>query len=148
MIIDKIEHCSLYKGLNGKFEKAFSFLETTDFSQVDCGRYDIDENIFYIVQEYEARPMENTSLEAHRIYADIQYIYGGREKIGYAPLEGLTEKIPYSPEKDIAKYNGASDFTELKAGMFAVYFPHEGHRPCLAVETGEKVKKIVVKIKC
>ena len=148
MIIDKIEHCSLYKGLNEKFKKAFTFLETTDFSQAEVGRYDIDENIYYIIQEYEARPLENTTLEAHRIYADIQYVCCGREKIGYAPLEGLTEKIPYNPEKDIAKYNGVSDFTELKAGMFAVYFPHDGHQPCLAVEVGEKVKKVVVKIKC
>ena len=148
MIIDKIEHCSLYKGLNEKFKKAFTFLETTDFSQTDNERHDIDDDIYYVVQEYEVRPMESTSLEAHRVYADIQYIYSGREKIGYAPLETLSEKIPYNPERDIAKYEGASDFTELTAGMFAVYFPHEGHRPCLAVESGEKVKKILVKIRC
>lgn len=148
MIIDKIEFCSLYTGLNEKFKKAFAFLQAGDF-RADGERHEIDgADVYYIVQEYEARPMEKTALEAHRVYADIQYIYSGREKIGYAPLKGLEETVPYNPEKDIAKYAGESDFTELKAGMFAVYFPHEAHRPCLAVKEGEKVTKILVKIKC
>ena len=148
MIIDKIEFCSLYKGINEKFKKAFDFLQTGDF-MADGQRHEIDgDDIYYVVQEYEARPFEKTALEAHRIYADIQYIYSGREKIGYAPLKGVTQTIPYDPEKDIAKYDGNADFTQINAGMFAVYFPHEAHRPCVAVQKGEKVKKILVKIKC
>ncbi len=148
MIIDKMEFCYLYKGLNEKFKKAFDFLEKNDFLS-DGQRHEIDgDNIYYVVQEYEARPLEKTALEAHRIYADIQYIYSGREKIGYAPLKGVTQTIPYDPEKDIEKYDGNADFTQINAGMFAVYFPHEAHRPCVAVQKGEKVKKILVKIKC
>lgn len=148
MIVDKIELCSLYAGLNEKFKKAFAFLQAGEFL-ADGQRHEIDgTDIYYIVQEYEARPLENTSLEAHRVYADIQYIYSGREKIGYAPLETVKEKIPYNPEKDIAKYEGECAFTELTAGMFGIYFPHDAHRPCLAVENGEKVTKILVKIKC
>ena len=149
MIIDKIEFLNLYKGLNVNLKKAFEFMQETDFSKFDCERYEIQgSDIYCVVQNYLVKSVETTALEAHRIYTDIQYIYSGRELIGYAPLEGLKEKVPYNPQRDIAKYEGKADFTELKAGMFAVYFPHEAHQPCIGMQQGDRVKKILIKVKC
>ena len=73
----------------------------------------------------------------------------GEEKIGVAPLvagyEVVEDKLA---EKDAIFYANLQDEVELglKAGMFAVLFPWEVHRPnCAAGEPG-KVRKVVMKI--
>lgn len=149
MIVDKISSVSLYNGLGERFAKAFDFLMKTDFMQMPAGRYELDgSDIYYMVQEYECRSLEQASVEAHKVYADIQYIVRGREKMGYAPLGTMECIRPYDAEKDIAKYSGKVDFIEFNEGMFAVFFPHDAHEPCVAVKEGETVKKVVVKVKC
>lgn len=149
MITDTLSNSGLYETIGPRFAKAFRFLRETDFSGMVPDRYEIDgSDIFFMVQEYTVKTQDAASIEAHRVYADIQLVIKGREKMGYAPLENVREKIPYDAERDIAKYEGDIDFVTYKEGMFAVFMPHDAHQPCVGVEEGETVKKVVIKVRC
>lgn len=148
MILDQLENATLYSCISENFKKGFQYLENTDFSALETGRYDIDgQDVFALVSEYESKDPHDCRLEAHQQYADIQYIVSGREAIGYAILGNQEVLVPFSEEKDIAFYIGESTPLVLEAGMFAVFFPQDVHRPCMQIEEPEKVKKVVVKVK-
>lgn len=147
MIVDKIENSELYESLHPRFAKAFAFISKTDFSKLDDGKYEIEnDNIFAIVQEYNTKDKKEAKLEAHRKYIDIQYIHSGIELIGVAAFK---DQIPTTDdtEKDLAFYEGDASFIKLEAGMFAIFFPDDLHMPGIKLTQSAKVKKVVVKVR-
>ena len=148
MILDKLENASLYSCISNNLKKGFEFLKNTDLPALSPGRHDIDGNdVFALVSEYDSKNPEDCRLEAHRIYTDIQYLVSGKELIGYETLGTQAVSSEYNPEKDIAFYKGDGTPILLEAGMFAVFFPQDVHRPCIFAEKPEKVKKIVIKVR-
>ena len=77
MIFDKLENAAMYYGLGRKFEDAFRFLQTTDFSDMPAGNYstliDGRETVFK-VKRYDSRPIEDCHFEKHEKCIDLQYI--------------------------------------------------------------------------
>ena len=148
MILDKLENANLYSCISENLKKGFDFLATTDLANLEVGRYEIDgKNVFALVSEYESKAHQDCRLEAHQTYADIQYIVSGKEAIGFAPLNGQTVTAEYNPEKDIVFFSGETTQLIVEAGMFAVFYPQDVHRPCMQINGPEKVKKVVVKVK-
>ncbi len=150
MILDQIDNVSLYNELGEQIAAGLALLNEDCVRNAAPGKYEVQgDDIFYIVDEYETKPIEEGRLEVHRKYLDIQYIVSGRECIGYAPLEGLTEEAPYDGEKDLVfyKYTPVVSKLVLKPGMFAIFWPNEAHMPGRSIESPETVKKIVVKIR-
>jgi len=148
MILDLLVNTGLYASISENLKIGFNFLKNTDLENLEIGRYEIDgKNVFALVSEYESKKPEDCRPEAHQIYADIQYIVSGREAIGFAPLGGQTITSEYNPDKDIAFFSGETTPLILEAGMFAVFFPQDVHRPCMQINGPEKVKKVVVKVK-
>ena len=131
-------------------QKALAWLQTTDLASLPTGRLPIDgDRMYAMVSEYMTEPKEKRRAEAHHKYVDVQFIAVGEEKIGVAPLvagyEVVEDKLA---EKDAIFYAGLQDEVELglKAGMFAVLFPWEVHRPNCAAGEPAKVRKVVMKI--
>ena len=90
MILDKINNANLYKGISENLDKALYVLQTQDFAAKEDGKYVVDgDNVFYMVQRYTTKPLDQGKLEAHKKYIDIQMLVKGSEIIGYANLEGL-----------------------------------------------------------
>jgi biofilm protein TabA len=150
MIVDRLENAELYEAVYSKLTRGLELLNDKTLGQKPDGRYQSEgDEIYYIVQRYATRPVEQGKLEAHRKYIDIQFVASGQECFGYAPLKGLKEKTPYDDEKDVAFFDVPKDIamTKLTAGMFAVFFPQDVHMPCLQVAGQENVTKIVVKVK-
>lgn len=146
MIVDKIGNSGFYQCLHPRFDKAFEYINKSDFSKLLDGKYEVEgNNIFALVQEYNTKDPKDASLEAHKKYIDIQYIHTGAELIGVAPLNNQNV-VRADPEKDIAFYEGGASFVNLEAGMFAVFFPWDLHMPGLRVHQPLKVKKIVIKV--
>ena len=148
MIIDKFKNINLYSELSDRISKAINFLQETDFSNFEPGRTEIDnDNIFALLSEYQTKNPDDCRLEAHRKYIDIQYIVSGSELIGYAPLNDQTITEEYDEEKDVIFFEGETSLVKLDAGMFAVFFPDDLHKPCIQTTEGsETVQKIVIKI--
>jgi YhcH/YjgK/YiaL family protein len=64
--------------------------------------------------------------------------------MGYTPRTALPE-AEYNAEKDITFYPGAAEsYIDVKPGMFAIFFPQDGHAPAI---TDTPLKKVIVKVK-
>ena len=148
MIIDKIENSGLYLNLSKRIAKAFKYVDSTDFSRIEPGRYEIeDDNIFAIVNEYETKNVNDCVLEAHRKFIDIQYICSGVELIGVAPLVNQIPTKEYDETKDCAFFNEETSFVKMTGGMFAIFFPDDLHMPGVKTDSISKVKKVVIKVR-
>lgn len=150
MIIDHLDNGLLYGGLGRNIAIGLALLNEEAVRESLPGRHAVEgEDIFYIVDEYETKPVEDGRLEVHRTYMDIQYIVSGCECIGTVPLSGLVEQAAYDGQKDLAFYDVPAGMSRLilKAGMFAIFWPNEPHLPGRMAESSERVKKIVVKIR-
>jgi YhcH/YjgK/YiaL family protein len=150
MILDHLDNALMYGGLGERIAIGLALLNEDCVREATPGKYEVEgKNLFYIVDEYETKPVEEGRLEIHRKYLDIQYIVSGAECIGTAPLQGLIEETPYDGEKDIAfyHYDPTMSRLHLKQGMFAIFWPNEPHLPGRSINNPEKVKKIVVKVR-
>jgi YhcH/YjgK/YiaL family protein len=147
MILDCLENWKKYPWASKRFEQAFEFLVKLDSTTPD-GRHEIDgENVFCSLQSYETRPLEGHQFEAHRLYADIQYVMEGEESILWAPTPELTVTKPY--ETDIEFFSLTPNPTDiaLTAGRFCVLFPQDAHAPCTMRGVIAKARKAVVKVR-
>lgn len=148
MIFDQLKNSHLYYSLGEKFEKAFKYLSETDFTNLEPGNYQIDgEDVYAIVQLYNAKPSSAGKWEAHRKYADIQYVFSGKEKMGISSLDRVIVIDGYNADKDYAIYKGEGNFFIIEEGNFALFFPTDVHMPSIAINIPKEVKKVVVKVK-
>lgn len=150
MILDHLSQCQRYAAILPGFARAFEFLRQVD-AFCPTGRHELDgENLFALVQRYRTKPVAQAALEAHRKYADVQFIAAGRESVFWAPLAALSDVTqPYSAEKDIAFFCVVPEVlpVHLVAGQFAVFFPEDGHAPGLEWNGASEVLKVVVKVR-
>lgn len=150
MIVDRLENAAAYQALGPRIAAALDYLRATDFSTMPHGRHDLDgDRLFAIVQRYQPKPLDQAAWEAHRVYLDVQYVFHGAERIGYAAArEDTPEAVPYNEEKDVVFYDVRGDFFELRAGSFAIFGPQDIHAPGLAPVRPSPdpwVHKVVVK---
>ncbi len=149
MILDKIENGNKYKCLSGRFAKAFEILKSGELESKEEGKYEVDgAALYYMVQRYVTKPVEERRFESHRRYADIQAVLSGKEAMGYTQVAGLEVTSAYDEEKDIMFFQTPDDYTNLKmnSGEFVVLFPDEAHMPQLQLGGPSQVLKIVFKV--
>lgn len=149
MIFDKLSQIKKYKGISENLDKAINTIIKGDYINSEIGKYEIDgSEVFYMIQKYNTKEIENCTFETHHNYADIQIVLSGKEKIGYSDYDNLEITTPFIIEKDVEKQKGNHDFI-LKMDIlnFALFFPNEPHMPCIANKEIEEVKKAVFKIK-
>ena len=150
MIVDRIENVHLYADVSGDVAKALEILKDKSLAEKENGRYDVEaDELYYIVQRYQSRTIEESKFEAHKKYIDIQFVAQGREILGYSPLGNLETEQGYSEENDCALYRVPSDYTavNLKQGMFCVLWPSDGHMPGCQLNGPIDVVKVVVKVR-
>lgn len=147
MVYDKIDNRETYKGLSEDIYAGLKFLQQTQ-PDIENGVHVINPRVKAIVSEYETKFENENWYEAHRDYIDIQYLLRGREKNCCLPVEKLKETMTYKKEIDAAFYEADMPTQELMLGdgYFAIYWPQDGHMPCLSAGEQEKVKKVVVKV--
>lgn len=150
MILDKIENSFHYDPLGGEFKKVFETIKSTDFTKLEPGKYEIDgDNLYYIVQFYDTKPLDESRFEAHQKYIDVQFMASGNEMIGYTPLEDdLKSCGEYSEDSDVELFEQPREFTLTKfgPGMFAIFYPEDAHMPCIRLDETENVCKVVFKV--
>lgn len=136
-------------------QKGIQFLLTNDLPKLALGRHDIaDEEIFAKVATYTTEPIEQRRPERHEKYIDLQCLVMGKECIGVGTeAHAGTVDTNALQARDILYYdskNGMREemFIPLNAGMFAVLFPWDVHRPNCnpQADMSSQVKKVVVKV--
>lgn len=148
MIFDQISKINSYACLGDRIAKAIAYIQATDFSSLEIGKYTIDgTDIFAIVSEYQSKPESDCKPETHKNFIDIQMVVSGSEYIGYAPLTNQTPSIEYNPEKDVMFFSESCSKIKLEPGLFSLFFPHDIHQPSIQIGEPDAVKKVVIKIR-
>ena len=147
MVYDKIDNLETYKGLSEDIYEGLKYLKNAT-PDLACGVHEISTKVKAIVSEYETKLINENGYEGHKKFIDIQYLLEGREKNCCLPVEKLKETKAYNEEKDAAFYEAEIPAQELMLGdgYFAIYWPQDGHMPCLCAIRIEAVKKVVVKV--
>lgn len=147
MVIDTLENLGKYASLNSLFAEAIAFIKSQNLQAMEIGKTELKgKDLFVNVAQTNTKTKEEAKLETHREYIDIQIPLSGTEIMGYTPAcNCVPADAPYSEEKDITFFEGlAETYVAVKPGMFAIYFPQDGHAPGI---TPDGVKKIIVKVK-
>ena len=118
-----------------------------DFTQEVAGKYEVDDDSFYFLNEYETKEVQNCFWEAHRKYVDIHYVLEGQEKIAVDHINRQTVKEDYDPEKDAIFFEGdvLSEIT-MTPGDVMICFPEDSHMTGLIASEKQKVRKVVLKV--
>ena len=151
MIYNTLENSAGLAGLGPRFAQAFAWLRAANLAALEPGRHDIaGEDIYALLQHRPLKASDEAVWEAHRKYADIQLVIEGRERLGYALLDGAPDGL-YEEAKDFLTLPDlAGQCLGLGPGEFAVFLPHDAHRPLLLPEgaaQGAMVRKAVVKVR-
>ena len=149
MIIGTLAACERYYVLGERFRKALEFLKEHDVAAMEPGRYDIEgDDVFALVQEYVTKTIDDCTLEAHRVYADVNYVAEGFEYLGYAPLERAgTPAVEYDPATEAAFFEKECDFILLRKGDIAIVFPEDAHMPQKRALVPATVRKVCIKVR-
>ncbi len=147
MIIDTLDNFAKYTGLNPLFSDVADFLQHTDLNTLEPGKHAIKgADLFVNITTAKGRTPDEAVMETHRRMIDIQIPLDAPETYGYTPLCRLPE-VAYNDEKDITKYPDllAESFIDCQPGMFAIFFPQDGHAPCISM--APEIKKAIFKVK-
>ena len=147
MIVDVLDNADLYSTIHPLMPRAIEFLRRPDLAKLPVGRYPIDgDKLYAFVSDKQTRPAGEGKWEAHRKFWDLQYVVRGRERMGYARMNGTKVDEPYDPETDLVFFDTSGDFFNVRQGMFAVFTLQDVHMPGMAVEKPEAVRKVIIKI--
>lgn len=147
--IDAVTFYTQYHKHTDWWDKAFAFMNRKDLDTLAEGKYPIvGDTVFATVSDYVPKDTSEVKWEAHRNYADIQFLVKGEEKIGMAPADSLEEIVPYNAANDAANYSGPGKYHVAKPGTFFIFFPGQAHRPNLKTDAADTamVRKIVIKM--
>ena len=146
MIIDRLQNADRYSPLHAGFADGFAFLRSADLARLPDGRHEIDgERLFAIMSRDRGRGREQSLLEAHRRYIDVQFVIGGEDCIGWSPISDCRRvSSPYDAERDLELFfERPATWLAVGPGTFAVFYPEDAHAP-LATRGG--IHKAVVKV--
>ena len=149
MIVDSIDNAGIYEPLGPRIAVGLAYLAAFD-PETENGRYEIDgDRVFALVQGYQTAPAEEKRFEAHRLHIDIQYLVSGEERVYVAPTAVLDAKEDYNATKDVTFYHDPASpgSIHLRAGDFAIFYPHDAHKPNCVAGGPAAVKKVVVKVR-
>lgn len=145
MVIDTLENLGKYVSLNPLFKDVIDFVQSNDLNKLEAGKHQIKgADLFVNIQNAKGKTKEVALLETHKKMIDIQIPLSTSETFGYTPLCSLPE-AEYNEVKDITKYEGlAETYVTCKPGEFAIFFPQDGHAPCISDEP--EIKKAIFKV--
>lgn len=147
MVVDRLENLEKYVSLNPLFAQVVDFLKSTDLNKLEVGKIELQgKDLVVNIAQTTPKTKEEAKLETHNVFIDIQMPLSGTEIMGYtAATDCVPANAPYNEEKDITFFEGAAtDYISIKPGMFAIFFPQDGHAPGI---TPDGVKKVIVKVK-
>lgn len=146
MIQGTIRDFERYQLLSPALKLAAEFIRGTDWKEKSYGRYDVPGCDAYINFSENVHIDDNTVFEAHRRYADLQFIADGDEKMRWADIDKLKLETEYDETRDCCFLRGeAGGEVYLQKGEWVLFFPEDAHAPMIRFASGRSLK-IVAKI--
>ena len=145
MIIDTLDNLGKYTALNPLFADVVAFVKDHDLNSMEEGKHPIKGgDLFVNITTAKGRSKNEAVLETHIAMIDIQIPLDTEETYGYTPLQDLPA-FEYNAEKDITKYGDtqAQTYVTCRPGQMAIFFPQDGHAPCIA---NNDIRKAIFKV--
>lgn len=148
MVFGNIDNLNEYSFLEDKVLKCFEYAKSHDLKNFEKGIHEIDgDRLFVNIQEYETKPKEEKSWEAHKDYLDLHFMIDGCEQIDTGNISKM-KLLEYVKKDDFQALEGDNNASSiLNNGDFLLCFPHDGHMPGISFNGSRKIKKAVFKIK-
>lgn len=146
MIVDSLKNFEKYVSLNPRFVTALKFIQQTDFSALEPGKFEIDEkNVTGNLMVAPLKTVETANLEVHNKYIDVQICLRGRETHGWIQREKCVQpKADFDEAKDAQFFSDTcTTYVTLEEGEFVIFFPEDGHQPMIG--EGE-IRKCILKV--
>ena len=144
IISNEIKELKIFKS-----KKIIQFLENNDVISLSNGKYDLGDDCYVVVNEYETKNDGEIIYEAHEKYIDVQFLVYGEEAVWITDKENSICTRAYDLENDYALYNSKNGVKQiLTKGMFMALYPNDLHAPGYSSNMMPcRVKKLVFKIK-
>jgi biofilm protein TabA len=153
VITDTLEQADRYATLHPAFAPAFAWLRVFASALVDGsladGAHPIGGGCEARVMTYVTASADEKRWESHRRFIDIQHMVRGCERMDVCDVGRLESPTAYTDAEDVLFYGQAARGEHhllVDAGNFAIFFPHDGHRPSIAVGIPTEVRKVVIKV--
>ncbi|MBO7389207.1 MAG: YhcH/YjgK/YiaL family protein [Oscillospiraceae bacterium] len=132
-----------------RVDEALEYIKKLDINKLGRGRFDVDDDFYYSVLEYDTSATEPQKLESHRKWIDIQWIAEGEEEIDSADTSGLELLEDYDESRDIMFWKPGDNMMRsvLSKGSYVVLYPEHAHAPGINRKGPEHVVKIVGKVR-
>ena len=146
MIFDSLENLSLYAPVIPQLQAAIVLINDPNFDLTPGAHTTAIEGLRYNVAQYETLEGDK-EFEIHKKEIDVQIMILGQEYIASAPRVLAEMAGPYDEKGDAMMVQGDySEKLKLDERKVAIYFPGEPHKPGLAVNKSQKIKKVIFKI--
>ncbi len=148
MIFDAVIHAQKYRGISPQLDIALELMQQADFFHAPPGREEVRDGVYYIVMDCNLVPQAEAVWERHENYIDIQWVLNGQERIDVSPIGHVAQWKAYDPARDAAFSSDPAKGTplDMNQSMFAIFFPQDAHRCCIATTDAASVRKVVIKI--
>ncbi len=146
MILDSLDNLQKYVALNVRLQQVVDFIAKTNLEAHETGKVELDgKDVFANFCLAQGKTKETARLESHDVMLDVQIPLSHAETMGWTPRERL-ERMPYDAANDISFYEGrAEQYVTVHPGEFAIFFPQDGHAPCITDE--KEIWKVIFKVK-
>lgn len=145
MISDELKNISKYAEIP---KVAIDFFKNLT-PDIELGKHILKCGIYANVEIYNTKLQQNSKLEAHEKYIDIQLLLTGVEKLDYTKTDGLEISEKYDDDRDIMFFKTPKRFLNsvyLTGTNFVMLYPKEAHAPQISPDgTCNEVKKVVIK---
>lgn len=147
MIYDKLVHAEQYRSIPGLGE-ILRYLEALG-DQLPEEKVELEgEKVFVNPVRFTSKPEEKCKYEAHQKYADVHYVFKGREKILVQDIQSVRPLGAFDELHDIGFYEAEKGVElVLEAGDFLVCFPQDAHKVGIAPDAPAPIEKLVGKIR-
>lgn len=150
MVYDCISHLKNYERLLPNLAKLVDYLEKHSARDLPLGEHRIDDDLILKVKEYIPREKGTARWEAHRVFADVQYVVRGHELMGISNMQNMQPMDEYDETSDSIhfdkEYPGVN--FPLTEGNFMLLMPDDAHMPSLCDSDGkDTVLKIIAKVR-
>ncbi len=148
MIIDNLANLQSYTALCTRLASVVGFIAHHDLAEMAVGHYPImDNDVWVNIQEGPGKSRAEATIEYHEQMIDLQIPLTAAETYGYADVT-QADKTGFDATRDIGFLPSVAPagYVTCQPGMFAIFFPQDGHAPMITDE-GVVFKKAIFKIK-
>ncbi len=148
MIIDNLANLQSYTALCTRLASVVGFIAHHDLAEMAVGHYPImDNDVWVNIQEGPGKSRAEATIEYHEQMIDLQIPLTAAETYGYADVT-QADKTGFDATRDIGFLPSVAPagYVTCQPGMFAIFFPQDGHAPMIT-DDGVVFKKAIFKIK-